>query len=360
MELFLTFLNPSDSHKYHPEIVSKTSITLILNFAIMNENTLSIRKLQIFPPVALAPMVGLSHAALRILVQREGGAGLYFTEMLAAKRLPHENETSSSLLLRGENDRPLVYQIFLFSEKQVGPAIDKLHQLGADGVDINMGCPAPMLRKQGAGDSLVDNKELMIKIMKDIRQRTNLPVSVKIRLGHQGGKEKNVTFCRSLEDQGIDFLTIHARMNGEKFCRKPRWSAISKIKSSLSIPVFANGGIFSVKDAKRCLEESGADGLMIGRGAVIRPWLFAEISSEIYGYRSEFEPTSRPDLYYRFYNILKDKFREERRLGRLKQFTHYFSRSYQFGHHLDTSVQASATFEKALENATVFFNTTSG
>ena len=326
----------------------------------MNKKTLSIRKLQISPPVALAPMVGLSHAALRTVVQREGGAGLYFTEMLAAKRLPHENATSSPLLIRGENDRPLIYQIFLFSERQVGPAIDKLHQLGADGIDVNMGCPAPMLRKQGAGDSLADNPELMVKIMTAIRRRTNLPLSVKIRLGRQGGKEKNLEFCRLLEDLGVDFLTVHARMNGEKFCRKPRWSAIGEVKKVLSIPVFANGGIFSVKDARRCIDESGADGLMIGRGAIIRPWLFAEISSEIYGYKSDSKPTSRPDLYYRFSGILKDKFRVERRLGRLKQFTHYFSRSYQFGHHLDTSVQSSTTFKEALENATVFFDTTSG
>lgn len=326
----------------------------------MNKKTLSIRKLQISPPVALAPMVGLSHAALRTIVQREGGAGLYFTEMLAAKRLPHENATSSPLLIRGENDRPLIYQIFLFSERQVGPAIDKLHQLGADGIDVNMGCPAPMLRKQGAGDSLADNPELMVKIMTAIRRRTNLPLSVKIRLGRQGGKEKNLEFCRLLEDLGVDFLTVHARMNGEKFCRKPRWSAIGEVKKVLSIPVFANGGIFSVKDARRCIDESGADGLMIGRGAIIRPWLFAEISSEIYGYKSDSKPTSRPDLYYRFSGILKDKFRVERRLGRLKQFTHYFSRSYQFGHHLDTSVQSSTTFKEALENATVFFDTTSG
>jgi tRNA-dihydrouridine synthase B len=324
----------------------------------MNEKILSIRKLQIFPPVALAPMVGLSHAALRTVVQREGGAGLYFTEMLSAKRLPHENAATSPLLIRGENDRPLIYQIFLFSESQVGPAVDKLHQLGADGVDVNMGCPAPMLRRQGAGDSLADNPELMVKIMAEIRRRTNLPLSVKIRLGCQGGKEKNLAFCRLLEDQGIDFLTIHARMNGEKFCRKPRWSAIGEVKKILSIPVFANGGIFSVKDAKRCLEESGADGLMIGRGAVIRPWLFAEISAEIYGYKSDSKPPSRPDIYCKFSEILKDKFRVERRLGRLKQFTHYFSRSYQFGHHLDTSVQSSATFKEALENATAFFNTT--
>lgn len=326
----------------------------------MHRNKIVIRNLQISPPVVLAPMVGITHTAFRSLVQREGGTGLFFTEMLAAKRLPHENETCSPLLIKYENDRPLIYQIFIFSEKQVDPAIEKLHELGADGIDLNVGCPAPILRKQGAGDSLADNLELMKKIVSKIREKTSLPVSVKMRLGHPGAKEKHLTFCQLLEDQGVDFLTIHARMRGEKFCRKPRWSEIGHVKNVLSIPIFANGGIFTIKDAERCLEESGADGLMIGRGAAVRPWLLAEISSQIYGCKINGAPTPRPELYFRFSELLVEKFGIERRLGRLKQFTHYFAGSYQFGHHLATSVQKSTTFEQALHNAAVFFNTTSG
>lgn len=326
----------------------------------MPEKKIVIRNLEISPPVALAPMVGITHTAFRSLVQKEGGVGLFFTEMLAAKRLPHDSENHSPLLIKGEADRPLIYQIFIFSENQVGPAIDKLHQLGADGIDLNAGCPAPMLRKQGAGDSLLDNPGLMRKIVSKIRKATILPLSVKMRLGHPGAKEKNLGFCRMLEDQGVDFLTIHARMRGEKFCRKPRWGDIAYVKNDLSIPIFANGGIFSAKDAKRCLEESGADGLMIGRGAVIRPWLLAEISSQIYGCKINSVPTPRPELYFRYSEFLIEKFGVERRLGRLKQFTHYFAGSYLFGHYLATSVQKSSTFEEALDNATVFFNRTSG
>lgn len=319
-----------------------------------------IRNLEISPPVALAPMVGLSHTAFRSLVQEEGGAGLFFTEMLAAKRLPHDNEHHSPLLARGEADRPLIYQIFVFSENQVDPAIDKLHQLGADGIDLNAGCPAPVLRRQGAGDSLVDNPKVMRKIVSRIRKTTVLPVSVKMRLGHPGEKENNLALCRMLEDQGVDYLTIHARMRGEKFCRKPRWAEIKSVKNNLSIPIFANGGIFSVDDAERCLDESGADGLMIGRGAVVRPWLLAEISSHLYGYNMNGGSISRPELYFRFSELLIDNFGTERRLGRLKQFTHYFAGSYQFGHYLAASVQRSRTFAEAIDNASAFFNTTNG
>ena len=325
----------------------------------MSKKIISIRNLRISPPVALAPMVGLSHVALRTLIQEEGGAGLFFTEMLAAKRLPHENELYSPLLIKGEKDRPLIHQIVIFSEQYVAPVIEKLHQVGADGIDLNMGCPAPMLRKQGGGDSLADNPGLLIKIVKDIRKRTALPVSVKMRLRPENEKAKQLDFCRALEDHGVDFLTIHARLKGEKFCRKPRWSAVGQLKKGISVPVFANGGIFTVEDARRCLQESGADGLMIGRGAVVRPSLLSEISYELYGHGRNVPSTSRPDLYYRFSEILKEKIRIERRLGRLKRFTHYFARSYQFGHHLAAAVQNSLTFEEALKNATAFFASTS-
>ncbi len=112
---------------------------------------LLIRGLEISPPIALAPMVGLSHSVLRTLVQEEGGLGLLFTEMLAAGRLPHDNEHCSPLLIKSPGEYPLFYQLVTADEQAIGPAIEKLHAFGAQGVDLNLGCPAPMQRRQGAG-----------------------------------------------------------------------------------------------------------------------------------------------------------------------------------------------------------------
>lgn len=317
--------------------------------------TVTVRNLKISPPVALAPMVGLSHCALRLLLKEQGGFGIFFTEMLAAKRLPHENENISPLLIRDRIEKPLIYQIVVFSLEQVGPAVEKLHRLKADGIDINLGCPAPMVKKQGGGISLSDNVQQVNEILSEIRCRTKLPVSAKIRLGVEYRKEKLYDFCKNLEDRGLDFLTIHARLNGEKFCRKPRWYAIADIKKRLSIPVFANGGIFSTEDARRCLEQSGADGLMLGRGAVNKPWLGAEISRDIFNCSIESQMGPRSKVFFRFAELLEKKLPPERRLGRLKQFTHYFAATYAFGHSLAISVQNSSTFEIAMEHAADFF-----
>ncbi|MGB3224773.1 MAG: tRNA-dihydrouridine synthase family protein [Desulforhopalus sp.] len=314
-----------------------------------------IRSLEISPPILLAPMVGLSHSAFRSLVQAEGGVGLLFTEMLAAKRLPHDNEFCSPLLIRDDSEKPLIYQIIAANEDSIEPAVHKLHKLKADGIDLNLGCPAPTQRRQGAGEVLAGNHRQLCKILRRLRKSTDLPMSVKIRLGRNLDNNELRSFCLFLEAEGVDMITIHARLNGEKFCRKPRWEAIGEMKDAVSIPVFANGGIFSAADARKCLELSCADGVMIGRGAVERPWLCRDIAREVYGINIEKTGTEKFQIYLQFITLLEQRFAPERRLGRLKQFTRYFAASFQFGHHLAASIQNSESIEQARSRAAVFF-----
>jgi nifR3 family TIM-barrel protein len=303
-------------------------------------------------------MVGLSHSGLRSLVQDTGGVGLLFTEMLAAKRLPSDNPDCSPLLMRTDLERPLVYQLVSGDLEHIGPAIEKLHRLHADGVDLNLGCPAPIQKKQGAGSSLALNRPQLLKILNEIRNKTELPLSVKIRLGTRIDDNSLADTCRFYEDQGVDLITVHGRLIGEKFCRKPRWAAIAAAKRAVSVPVFANGGIFSVTDAKRCLEQSGADGLMIGRGAVEQPWLCREISHHLYNIPENLGDVNKRDVYIEYIRLLKTRFPVEKRLGRLKQFTRYYSRTFTFGHHLASTIQSSESMAEASERAEQFFLST--
>ncbi len=319
-------------------------------------DTIYIGKIAVSPPLALAPMVGLSHSALRTVVSDLGGVGLFYTEMLSAKRLPNENATISPCLVRTPAENPLFYQIFLNDQDHVAPALTKLSELEADGVDLNFGCPAPKLRRFGAGCVLAEKHDMVRKIITKMRRFTKLPISAKIRLGENLRNKKYIELCRILEGEGVDCITIHARLNCEKFCRKPRWEWIAEAKDSVGIPVLANGGIFSVEDARKCLAVSGADGLMLGRGAVTAPWLFSEIASAIYGVGKVNSLVSLAEIYQQFASLLTKRFNEERRLGRLKQFTHYFAASYSFGHQLAHSVQTSLSMEEALQRAHSFFN----
>jgi nifR3 family TIM-barrel protein len=319
-------------------------------------HTLHLKSCAVFPPLALAPMVGLSHSALRLLVVELGGAGLFFSEMLSVGKLPTENETISPFLSRTPAESPLFYQIFAGSGQDVVPAVERLHRLNAQGIDLNLGCPAPALRKLGAGSFM--GKKLIAETIRVIRSATPLPISAKIRLGRTLDEENLVSFCTMLEDEGIDLLTVHGRLHGEKFCRKVHWDWIGKVKKAVNVPVMANGGIFTVADAKKCLHESGADGLMIGRGAAVRPWVFAEIAHALYGVEMVEQP-SLAKIYFWFIKLLEERFQPERRLGRLKQFTHYYAGNFAFGHHLASGVQNANNIQEAAEIAGRFFEKSS-
>ena len=311
--------------------------------------------LTVTPPLALAPMVGLSHSAMRSLLMEIGGWGLLFTEMLAAKQLPHENAGVSPYLSRGDTERPLFYQVFVSHLQYLEKAVRKLESLSADGIDVNLGCPAPQLRKSGAGGYLAGHPAEVRKIIGTLRKSTGLPLSAKIRLGTELDSGKLIDLCTMLEGEGVDLVSIHARLHREKFCRPPRWEYIGEAKERLTIPVFANGGIFTVADARKCLQVSGADGLMIGRGGMENPWLFGQVASSVYGVTRGGRAYTHEQLYLRFIELLAERFAPERRLGRLKEFTHYFSKAYPFGHYLASQVQMSQTVGEAAERAQEFF-----
>ncbi|WP_232362538.1 tRNA dihydrouridine synthase [Desulfogranum mediterraneum] len=314
---------------------------------------LIIRGLSIGPPLLLAPMAGLTHSALRTTIQGFGGVGLLSTEMLAAWRLPRESPRSP-FLVRTPGESPLSYQLLVNDPELVEPAIHALEPLGAEMIDFNLGCPAPRVRKSGGGCRLVAKPELVRAIIRRARRATELPLSAKIRIGERLEEAPLKALCTMLEDEGVDLLTVHARLHKEAFCRKPRWEWVARVKEWLSIPVIANGGVDSVASARQCLEESGADGLMIGRAAAARPWIFAEISAALYSH-GEQPVVSLPGVYHAFAQGLVDRFRPERRLGRLKEFSHYFAENYPFGHHLASRVQSSRSVAEALTRAGDFF-----
>jgi tRNA-dihydrouridine synthase B len=316
---------------------------------------IQIRNLQINPPLLLAPMAGLTHSAFRQVVAGFGGVGALSTEMLSAKRLPTENPRLSPFLIKTASEKPLSYQLLTSTYSEIAPAIEALHKQQADAIDLNMGCPAPAVGRFGAGAMLMEQPDEVRRIVAEARKRTLLPLTAKIRLGAELDEEKLKAFCTMLEDEGIDMLTVHARLKKESFARRPRWERVAAIKDWLKIPLVVNGGIFSTQDAEACLRITHADGLMLGRGAVIRPWLFAEIARDVYGCEVGDLVVSLPKIYGNFCALLNELFLPEHRLGRLKEFTHYFAQNYKFGHHLASKIQNSTSLEEAREQAAVFF-----
>lgn len=316
---------------------------------------MKIGSLAIWPPLFLAPMAGLTHSALRTTLLGYGGVGLLSTEMLSAARLPVENAQLSPYLLRTAEESPLSYQLLLAEEQHVPAAFAALHRLRADAIDLNLGCPAPQVRRLGGGSRLMEEPERVRRLVACARKKTTLPLTAKIRLGETFDGDRLRNFCQMLASEGVDMLTVHARLRGEPFTRRPHWSWVAKVKNWVDIPVVANGGIDSVASARACLAQSGADGLMIGRAAAQTPWIFAEIAREVYGMDIPRPEISLPYLYRQFVIALVHRFPPERCLGRLKEFTHYFAKNYFFGHHLAARVQSSMSMEEAWSRAVAFF-----
>lgn len=313
--------------------------------------------LEVSPPLLLAPMAGITHTAFRRMLGEIGSVGLYSTEMLSARSLPTEDPQTSPFLLRTHYEAPLSCQVLVALPEEIAPAFDALHALGADAIDLNLGCPAPEVRKRGGGSRLMEVPGTARGIVREARTRTALPLSAKIRLGETLDADALRDFCQMLVDEGVDLLTVHARLRRDPYGRKPRWDWIGRVKSWVPVPVVGNGGIFSAADARKCLAVSGCDGLMLGRGAVVRPWLFAKLDAELFGAPGRPSGCGRPALYKRFLALAEESFPPERQLGRIKQFTQYFSETYPFGHTLASAIQASRTVAEVRERSCAFFAT---
>ncbi len=230
------------------------------------------------PIYVLAPLAGFTDLPLRSVVKKFG-ADLTVSEMLSSNALAHGSQKTIHMLQKSELEDPYSVQIAGADVDIVRQAVEVLNeQDGIDIIDLNCGCPVPKVVGHGSGSSLLLNLPLMGDIIKTIKDTSNKSMtSVKIRLGFE---EKNhVDIAKIVEDSGADFLAVHGRTRAGKFKAPVDYDAIAEIKKAVNIPVIANGDIDSFEKAQWVLEHTGADGVMIGRGAVGAPWIFHQLKT---------------------------------------------------------------------------------
>ncbi len=213
--------------------------------------------------VSLAPMAGITDYVLRSLVREHSKTCLLTTEMISSEALNQVKDTS--MTARGENHSPISYQLSGHKPKMIADCAEYLQQF-ADMIDINMGCPVNKVVKGTDGAGLMRKPELAEEIAKTVKSRIKIPLSVKFRLGYTADEMNFVEFGERMQEAGADFITIHARTRSQMYSGKADWKKIAELKRSVDIPVFANGDIVSIETAEKCLEESQADGIAIGRG----------------------------------------------------------------------------------------------
>lgn len=227
--------------------------------------------------VVLAPMAGITSRTFRTICKKMG-AGLVVTEMVSDKALCYGSEKTLDLLKMNELERPLSVQIFGSSPASMAKGAKIIEEyIHPDIIDINMGCPVPKVAlKNEAGSGLLKNPKLVSKIVKSVVKSVNVPVTVKMRIGWDSEHINAVEIAKICENAGASAIAVHGRTRKQGYTGSADWSVIKEVKNAVKIPVIANGDIKSCFDAKRCLEETGCDAIMIGRGALGNPWLIKE------------------------------------------------------------------------------------
>lgn len=227
--------------------------------------------------IVLAPMAGISNSAYRTII-KEMGCGLIYAEMVSDKAITYGNEKTIDMLYMDDFERPINQQIFGSDKESFVTAAKYIYEnMKPDLIDINMGCPVPKVAvRSQAGSALLKDPEKVYEIVKAVVESVPIPVTVKIRSGWDSNSINAVEIAKIIEKAGASAIAVHPRTRAQGYSGNADWNIIKQVKENVSIPVIGNGDVVSCYDAKRMLEETGCDAVMIGRGVLGNPWLIKE------------------------------------------------------------------------------------
>ena len=299
-------------------------------------STVQIGKIKLESPTALAPMEGVTDRAFRALIRGVGGCGLTVTEFVSSESLKRNDPKAWRHAELDPTEHPVSIQIYGRDPIAMAEAAKECEALGADIIDLNLGCPSKQVTGGCSGSALMKEPKRATAIFKAVKSAITVPMTVKMRLGWDHDRLNAAEIAYSAQEEGAEMVAVHGRTRMQMYRGSADWPAIKSVSERVKVPVFVNGDILNAQGALQALKESGAQGVMVGRGAVRDPWIFKRINSALLG--EEFiEPSldeRATSLKQYFDYLVRGTHSEKHACGRIKKVIGMFTRGLAYGEEL--------------------------
>lgn len=303
-------------------------------------------------------MAGVTDYTFRRLIKRRGGVGLVVSEFISVEGLTRNNPKSKRQMRFDESERPFAVQIFGGQPERMAMGAEMAEEVGADILDVNCGCPAPKVVKNGGGSGLLREPERLETILKEIKRSITIPLTLKLRTGYTESTINVVDIAKMAEQCGVEHIQVHGRTRDQGYKGLANWDLIRQVKEAVSVPVSGNGDITNIENGMKRWRESGTDGILIGRGAMQNPWIFRQFNDVLEG-RSPYQPDldEKKAVLLEFFEMCLEEMPELVALGKMKQLAGQFTKGLVGGAQFRQTLYHSHSAGEILENITTYFDT---